>query len=95
MLQLFSDNVGDHMAAAVHNLSDKGSPMLEQSVYADHLSPESISAINALVRRLWTEAFQTIVRDATVLSDQDRNQVGANQRMRIGMYFYHGHDLGS
>jgi hypothetical protein len=35
------------------------------------------------------------VRDATVLSDQDRNQVGANQRMRIGMYFYHGPDLKS
>ena len=95
MLQLFSDNVGDHLAAAVHNLSDKSSPMLEQSVYADHLSPQSISAMNALARRLWTEAFQTVVRDATVLSDQDRNQVDGNQRMRIGMYFYHGPDLKS
>jgi hypothetical protein len=95
MLQLFSDNAGDHLAAAVHNLSDKSTPMLEQSVYADHLTPESISVMNTLVRQIWTEAFETIVRDATVLSDQDRNRIDANQRMRIGMYFFHGPDLKS
>jgi len=90
MLQLFSDNVGDHLAAAAHNLRGANTPMLEQSVYADNLRPESVVAMNELARRIWSNAFHEIVRDATALSDQDRGQIGADQRVRVGMYFYHG-----
>lgn len=92
MLQLFSDNVGDHLAAATHNLTGSGQPMLEQSIFADQLSPESVAALNALARQIWTKAFHDIVRDATKLSDRDKGQTGADQRMRVGMYFYHGPD---
>lgn len=95
LLQLFSDNVGDHLAAAVHNLSGGVDPMLEQSIYADNLRPESVAEINALSRKIWTTAFQTIVSNATVLSDKDEGQAGANQRLRVGMYFYHGPNLES
>lgn len=90
MLQLFSDNVGDHLAAAAHNLMGSDAPMLEQSVYADSLRPESVAAMNSLARQIWSKAFHDIVRDATALSDQDRGQIGADQRVRVGMYFYHG-----
>jgi hypothetical protein len=90
MLQLLSDNVGDHLAAAAHNLRGTKAPMLEQSVFADSLRPESVAAMNALARQVWQSAFHDIVRDATALSDQDRGQSGADQRVRIGMYFYHG-----
>lgn len=93
MLQLFSDNVGDHLAAAAHNLGESAAPMLEQSIFADHLSPESVAALGTLARQIWTNAFHDIVRDATALSDQDRGQSGADQRLRVGMYFYHGPDL--
>lgn len=92
MLQLFSDNVGDHLAAATHNLTASGTPMLEQSIFADQLSPESVAALNALARQIWTQAFHDIVRNATELSDRDKAQAGADQRMRVGMYFYHGPD---
>jgi len=92
MLQLFADNVGDHLAAAAHNLKADGAPMLEQSVFADGLSPESIAAMSTLARQVWIKAFREIVRDATVLTDQDRDKPGADQRMRVGMYFYHGPD---
>lgn len=92
MLQLFSDNVGDHLAAAAHNLKGTNAPMLEQSIYADELSPESVAALRVLARQIWLKAFHEIVRDATVLSDQDRDKPGADQRMRVGMYFYHGPD---
>jgi hypothetical protein len=95
MLQLFSDNVGDHLAAAVHNLSGTADPMLEQSIYGNNLRPESVAEITTLARRIWTAAFQTIVRDATVLSDKDEGQAGADQRLRVGMYFYHGPNLES
>lgn len=90
MLQLFSDNVADHLAAATHNLVKSGIPMLEQSVFADDLRPESVAVMNALARQLWIRAFHEVVRNATALSDQDRGQDGADQRVRIGMYFYQG-----
>ncbi len=93
MLQLLSDNVGDHLAAAAHNLTGSGSPMLEQSVFADHLNPESAEALRALARQIWINAFHDIVRNATALSDQDRGQPDANQRIRVGMYFYQGPDV--
>ncbi|MDO9286699.1 MAG: DUF6502 family protein [Aquabacterium sp.] len=90
MHQLFSDNLADHLAAATHNLRRSGTPMLEQSVFADDLRPESVAAMNALARQVWLRTFHEVVRDATALSDQDRGQSGADQRVRIGMYFYHG-----
>jgi len=90
MLQLFSDNLADHLAAATHNLSQSGKPMLEQSVFADDLRPESVAAMNALARQIWLKTFHEIVRDATALSERDRGQSGADQRVRIGMYVYHG-----
>jgi hypothetical protein len=93
MLQLFADNASDHLAAAVHNLKSGNAPMLEQSVFADSLRPESIAALNKLCRDIWLNAFHDVVRDATVLSDQDQGQPGATQRMRVGMYFYHGPNL--
>jgi len=92
MLQLLSDNVADHLAAAAHNLRGTNAPMLEQSVFVDSLRPESVAAMNMLARQLWSSAFHDIVRDATALNDQDRGQSGADQRVRIGMYFYHGPD---
>jgi hypothetical protein len=93
MLQLFADNVGDHLAAAAHNLKASAAPMLEQSVFADSLRPESVVALSNLSRQIWSNAFHDVVRDATVLSDQDRGQPGADQRIRVGMYFYHGPNL--
>jgi hypothetical protein len=95
MLQLFSDNVGDHLATAAHNLKAGATPMLEQSVYADGLRPESAAVLGTLARQLWSNVFDDLVRDATVLSDQDRGQPGADQRIRVGMYFYHGPNLES
>ena len=92
MLQLFSDNVGDHIAAAAHNLTGGNAPMLEQSVFADGLRPESAAALGALARRIWSDAFHDVVREATELSDQDQAQPGADRRIRIGMYFYQGPD---
>ena len=88
MLQLFSDNVGDHLAAAARNLGGSEAPLLEQSVYANHLSAESAEALSALSRGLWAGVFQQMVRTATLLSKQDEGVAGAEERVRLGMYFY-------
>jgi len=93
MLQLLSDNVGDHLAAAVENVLGSTPPMLEQSIFADSLRPKSVEQMNALARKVWQGAFHEIVRKATALSDKDAGQEGADQRIRVGMYFYHGPNL--
>lgn len=88
MLQLFADNVGDHVAAATSNLVGTEAPLLEQSVYANGLSTESADALNALSRGLWAGVLQQMVRTATLLSKQDQGVEGADERVRLGMYFY-------
>ncbi len=93
MLRLFSDNVADHLAAATHNLRHGEPPMLEQSVFADHLRPESVARLNSRSRAIWLRAFHQVVRDATALCEQDQGHDGADQRIRFGMYFYHGPDV--
>ncbi len=92
MLQLLSDNVSDHLAAAVQNVLGATPPMLEQSIYADNLRPQSVELMRALVRKTWQAAFPEIVRKATALREDDSGQEGADQRMRIGMYFYYEPD---
>jgi hypothetical protein len=90
MLQLFADNVADHIATAANNVKGKDTPLLEQSVFADNLSIESAKALSALSNKLWAEVFQEMVRAATELSQQDKNIKDANERVRLGMYFYTG-----
>jgi hypothetical protein len=90
LMQLFADNVADHLAAAASNLRRADPPMLEQSVYADSLSPQSVAAMNDLARQIWMKAFHEIVREATVVSEKDQGQGNADQRIRIGMYMYQG-----
>jgi hypothetical protein len=92
MLQLLSDNVGDHLAAAVQNVLGTTPPMLEQSIYADNLRPQSVEQLGVLARKVWQGAFNDIVRKATALSDKDAGHDGADHRVRVGMYFYHAPD---
>jgi hypothetical protein len=87
MLKLLAANVGDHLATAVHNVSGNAHPLLEQSVYADGLSRQSVEVMHTLARQVWANAFQQIVGQATLLSDQDAGQPDADQRVRLGMYF--------
>lgn len=92
MLQLLSDNVSDHLAAAVQNVLGASPPMLEQSIYADNLRPQSVERMRALARKTWQAAFPEIVRRATALREDDSGRQDADQRIRIGMYFYYEPD---
>lgn len=88
MLQLLADNVADHLAAAVQNVLGASPPMLEQSIHADNLREDSVDRLHALARQTWRAAFHDLVRTATTLREDDANRPGADQRIRIGMYFY-------
>lgn len=88
MLQLLADNVADHLAAAVQNVLGASPPMLEQSIHADDLHPQSVDRLHAMARQTWQAAFHHLVRTATTLREDDASRPGADQRIRIGMYFF-------
>jgi hypothetical protein len=84
---LFAANAGDHIAAAVHNLSGEGPVFLEQSVYADGLTQDSVDFLHIHARALWAKAFESMVGKARQRVDKDRTSDGI-ERMRFGAYFY-------
>lgn len=84
----FGRNVGDHAAAAAHNVLGGQPPLLERAVYYDQLSPESLQALAALSRRLGIEALQAVNRQALFLQERDAGRDDATERMSFGVYFY-------
>ena len=92
-LSYVSRNVYDHLGAVESNMKaiDAGhrSPFLEQSVFADGLSPESVRELQELSRRIWESALRRIYTLATDRIENDQ-RVGGEQamRMRFGVYFF-------
>lgn len=86
---LFAANVGDHIAAAVHNLTSDAPRYLEQSVFADGLGAESVEQLHELAREAWQRAFEDMVKTARRRVERDDGLPGSEQRrMRVGIYFY-------
>jgi Family of unknown function (DUF6502) len=88
MLEFLAANLHDHAAAATRNLEGETDPYLEQSVYGQALSEQTISQLHATARSLWQNMFNQFVQSATQLEDQDRHNPQATQRFRLGIYFY-------
>lgn len=87
MTALFSANAGDHIAAAVSNLTTNAPKFLEQSIYADGLTHDSASELHIRARAAWARAFTTFVKRARTLVDRDAASAG-QQRVRFGVYFF-------
>jgi hypothetical protein len=92
-LSYVSRNVYDHLGAIEGNLkainAGARSPFLEQSVFADGLSEESVRELQELSRRIWESALRRIYALATDRLGSDQHK-GDDQalRMRFGVYFY-------
>ncbi len=84
---LFTANAADHLAAAVSNLTLKAPKYLEQSIYADALTPASVEALHLAAREAWARAFESVVNAARARVDQDAASDG-HHRMRFGVYFF-------
>ena len=87
MTAIFSANAADHLSAAVSNLTLDAPKFLEQSIYADGLTPESIEHLHRAACAAWADAFEAVVTQARERVDLDRPGDG-EQRMRFGVYFY-------
>lgn len=85
---LMAGSVSDHLQSGVHNLSaDSQRKFLEQSVFADGLSAESVQQLNLLANDLWTQAMQQMVAAATPLCEQDANHPQPH-RFRLGLFTF-------
>lgn len=89
MLAFLSDNVGDHLGAAVANVLGSGREHFEQAVFADELSAESIEQLRALISAQWRDMTAALVPAIEALIEQDR-AAGRPQdrRLRLGLYTY-------
>lgn len=87
-------NLADHIAAAATNLraveAGSSGPFLEQSLYADELSDESVKELQRLARRIWESALRRMFALANERSNIDQRGSPGSQlmRMRFGAYFY-------
>lgn len=89
LLNLLSDNVGDHLDAAVTNVLSDVSRHHEQAVFADELSTESIEALRPLVAGQWAALRDAMVPTITGLIESDRLAGRVqDQRIRIGLYTF-------
>ncbi len=89
MLGLLRDNIGDHMNAAVANVLPDNRRHLEQAVFADELSTESVESLNPLLSKQWKTVHDTLVPVITALIEADRIAGRPqDQRIRIGLYTF-------
>lgn len=91
MLSLLGANVGDHLCAAVSNVLGETPRQLEQAMFADELSPDSIERLQPLVREQWQVLLRQLAPAVQTMIDEDQVQKRqCDQRLRIGMYTYAG-----
>ena len=97
MLAFLGANVGDHLAAARANVavSTRGGtppakpPFVEQAVFADELSPESVEIASERARSAWQQLAASLVPELMRLEAADRAAGRpADRRIRIGLYSF-------
>jgi hypothetical protein len=89
MLGFLSDNVGDHLRAAVENLLADGSRHFEQAVFADGLSANSVRQLHTLIGPQWKALLEALVPPLEGWVRADAQQPEApRHRVRIGLYAF-------
>lgn len=81
-LEYLARNVGDHLEAAVGNVTAESPPHLERAVHYSHLSAETVADLDAVWRSRIEAALLEVNRRALALQGQ------GTKRFRAGAYFY-------
>ena len=80
-------NVGDHLRAAVANVLADVPPHVEQAVFADELSAESMAAFRDIAKAQWQALLAATVPALQALVDADAAAARVrDRRVRIGLY---------
>lgn len=85
--QIFSENIADHLAAGIANLTEQ-TEFLEQAVFADELTQESIEYLKHTTNMLWEQCSRQILAEAIKRCELDEGKSQALYRFRAGMYQY-------
>jgi len=81
-------NVHDHLDACTHNLTRPDAPpLLERSVYYDHLSKDSTLILLAYARQLSSQVMQAFSQKAMELQARDQLDATAHHQVAYGQYF--------
>jgi hypothetical protein len=92
----FGQNIHDHLAATVHNLSGIAPPYLERCVYYDKLTAESVKEYERVAKSVGMRALHTVNRHAIELQKRDKGKIDAVYRTNFGIYNFtevdHGDD---
>ena len=92
----FGQNIHDHLAATVHNLSGITPPYLERCVYYDKLTAESVREYERVAKSVGMRALHTVNRHAIELQKRDEGKIDAIYRTNFGIYNFtemdHGDD---
>ena len=84
----FGQNIHDHLAATVHNLSGNNPPFLERCVYYSDLTAESAQEYARYARLSGMRALHTVNRHAMELQKRDAGKPDAIYRTNFGIYHY-------
>lgn len=84
---LFAAAIADHLHAGSDNLSSESPPHLDQSLFANGLSAESVAQLTEQARLQWQQVLQQLVSVAEPLIQQDRD-IENPHRFRLGMFTY-------
>ncbi len=80
-------NVGDHLRAAVVNVLADTPPHVEQAVFADELSAQSMAAFRDIAKAQWQALLAATVPALQSLVDADAAAARVrDRRVRIGLY---------
>lgn len=82
----FGQNIHDHLAATVHNLTGAEPPFLERCVYYDKLSPDSVAELARVAETVGMKALHNLNRRAIELQKKDAGREDANRRINFGIY---------
>lgn len=87
LMAFLGDNVGDHLRAAASNVLTDGKQHLEQAIYADELSKESLQLAREMMARQWRMLLAQMSAELDQMIEADR-QAGRlqDQCMRIGLF---------
>jgi Family of unknown function (DUF6502) len=91
-----SENLEDHLSAAIVNVLEPDPKFLERFVYSDQLSSASADVLHQLARHEWDRLQDSFFERAMSLEAKDAEvDAVARTRIRVGIYFYSEESLES
>jgi hypothetical protein len=87
MVGFLGANVGDHLRAATANVLGDGGQHLEQAIFADELSEQSLQAAQRLMAHQWRSMLAHVAPQLEALIAGDRKDGRVqNRSLRIGLF---------